>query len=190
MGNQGTVSTIRKEELRRVLFEQVRCNILKIGQDFFLQKSGISQGNKLSTHLCSLYYGHLENSVLLKFLEDEKIKSGDAAEYLLMRFTGNFVFISSSKKHASNFIKRISRDTEYYKSYMNEKKYGLNFEEEGIEDNRLYKGADDVSFMPWSGLLINCENLEIQADYTRYVRLILVLLIQFIHRVTNFIPSN
>jgi telomerase reverse transcriptase len=54
---------------------------------------------------------------------------------------------------------------------MNGRKYGFNFNVGSSEHchNRLYKGDDGIAFIPWSGLLINCENLEIQADYTRYV---------------------
>ncbi|CAM0871602.1 unnamed protein product [Alopecurus aequalis] len=171
--DQGTVSTIQKEELQHVLFEQVKCNILKIGQNFYLQQVGIAQGNKLSPNLCSLYYGHLENSVILNFLHDGMMNSGDAVsapEYLLMRFIDDFMFISSSKKHALNFFNRIRRGFVYYNSYMNERKYGFNFNIGSSENchNRLYRGDDGVAFIPWSGLLINCENLEIQGDYTRY----------------------
>ncbi|KAM0830645.1 hypothetical protein ACQ4PT_066085 [Festuca glaucescens] len=171
--DQGIVSTIRKEDLHRVLFEQVKCNILKIAQNFYLQQVGIAQGNKLSPNLCSLYYGHLENSVLLNFLHDGKINSGEAVsapEYLLMRFVDDFMFISFSKKHALNFFNRLRRGFVYYNSYMNDRKYGFNFNVGSSEHchNRLYEGDDGVTFIPWSGLLINCENLEIQADYTRY----------------------
>uniref|UniRef100_A0ACD5ZRJ4 Uncharacterized protein n=1 Tax=Avena sativa TaxID=4498 RepID=A0ACD5ZRJ4_AVESA len=177
--DQGTLHTIRKEELHRVLFEQVKCNILKIRQNFYLQQVGIAQGNKLSPNLCSLYYGHLENSVVLNFLRDGKINSGDAVsvpEYLLMRFTDDFMFISFSKEHALNFFNRMRRGFVYYNSYMNDRKYGFNFNIGSSEQchNRLYRGDDGVAFIPWSGLLINCENLEIQADYTRYLDITII----------------
>ena len=102
------------------------------------------------------------------------INSGDAVsepEYLLMRFIDDFMFISFSKKHALIFFYRMRRGFVYYNSYMNERKYGFNFNIGSSENchNRLYRGDDGVAFIPWSGLLINCENLEIQADYTRYV---------------------
>lgn len=172
--NQGTVSRIQKEELHRLLSEQVKCNILKIGQNFYLQQVGIAQGSKLSPNLCSLYYGHLENSVVLKFLHDDKINSSgeavSAPEYLLMRFIDDFIFVTFSKKHALNFFNRMRRGFVYYNCYMNDSKYGFNFNIGNSEHccNRLYRGDDGVSFIPWSGLLINCKTLEVQADYTRY----------------------
>ncbi|XP_062202743.1 telomerase reverse transcriptase isoform X2 [Phragmites australis] len=172
--DQGKTSIIRKKELQCLLSEQVKHSILKIGHNFYLQQVGIAQGSKLSPNLCSLYYGHLENSVLSKFLHDGKIISEEdvsTPKSLLMRFIDDFIFISFSKKRALNFFNRMRRGFVYYNCYMNDSKYGFNFEVANSEHcrNRLYRGDDGFSFIPWSGLLINCESLEIQADYTRYV---------------------
>ncbi|XP_040385217.1 telomerase reverse transcriptase isoform X2 [Oryza brachyantha] len=172
--DQGAVSRIQKEDIRHLLYEQVKCNILKIGQKYYLQQVGIAQGSKLSPNLCSLYYGHLENSVLSKFLHDSKLNAAEAVsepEFLLMRFIDDFIFISFSMKHARNFLNRMGRGFVFYNCYMNDRKYGFNFCAGNSEpsSNRIYRGDDGVPFMPWSGLLINCETLEIQADYTRYL---------------------
>ncbi|KAG2628836.1 hypothetical protein PVAP13_3KG417300 [Panicum virgatum] len=176
--DQGKISSIRKKEILRLLSEQVKCNIFKMGKNLYLQQVGIAQGSKLSPNLCSLYYGHLENSVLLKFLHDCKINSDEdvlASKSLLMRFIDDFIFISFSKEDALNFIDRIRRGFVYYNCYMNESKYGFNFEVPNSENccNRIYRGDDGFSFIPWSGLLINCETLEIQADYTRYLGILI-----------------
>ena len=188
--NQGKISSIRKKEILRLLSEQVKCNIFKIGKNLYLQQVGIAQGSKLSPNLCSLYYGHLENSVLLKFLHDCKINSDEdvlASKSLLMRFIDDFIFISFSKEDALNFIDRIRRGFVYYNCYMNESKYGFNFEVPNSENccNRIYRGDDGFSFIPWSGLLINCETLEIQADYTRYAYRFLIFVGEL-----NFIYNN
>ncbi|TVT97093.1 hypothetical protein EJB05_57678, partial [Eragrostis curvula] len=177
--DQGKTSTIQKKEVQRLLCEQVRRNILKIGQNFYLQEVGIAQGSKLSPNLCSLYYGHLENSVLSKFLHDGEINSGEdvsAPKSLLMRFIDDFLFVSFSKKHALDFFNRMRRGFVYYNCYMNDRKYGFNFEVANSEHccNRLYRGDDGFCFIPWSGLLINCESLEIQADYTRYMHSLII----------------
>ncbi|CAL5093865.1 unnamed protein product [Urochloa decumbens] len=176
--DQGKISSIRKKAIQRLISEQVKCNIFKIGQKFYSQQVGIAQGSKLSPNLCSLYYGNLENSVLLKFLRDGKIDSGDdvsASKSLLMRFIDDFIFISFSKEHALNFFNRMRRGFVYYNCYMNDSKYGFNFEVANSEHccNRIYRGDDGFSFIPWSGLLINCETLEIQADYTRYLDILI-----------------
>ncbi|KAL6644134.1 hypothetical protein ACP70R_018900 [Stipagrostis hirtigluma subsp. patula] len=194
--DQGKNSSIRKKELQRLISEQVKHNILKIGQNFYLQQVGIAQGNKLSPNLCSLYYGHLENSVLSKFLHEDETNSGEdisTPKSLLMRFIDDFIFISSSKKQALNFFNRMRRGFVYYNCYMNESKYGFNFEVANSDHccNRLYRGDDGLSFIPWSGLLVNCETLEIQADYTRYLNIIISSTITVkAHSSTNYLESK
>lgn len=53
---------------------QSRCFLtscyMQIGPEFFKQKTGIPQGSKVSSLLCTLYYGHLERSHL-KFINKE-----------------------------------------------------------------------------------------------------------------------
>ncbi|RLM99361.1 hypothetical protein C2845_PM06G27710 [Panicum miliaceum] len=70
---------------------------------------------------------------------------------------------------------KMRRGFVYYNCYMNESKYGFNFEVQNSENccNRIYRGDDGFSFIPWSGLLIDCETLEIQADYTRYLDILI-----------------
>lgn len=43
---------------------------MQIGSDFFKQKTGIPQGSKVSSLLCTLYYGHMERC-RLSFLNKE-----------------------------------------------------------------------------------------------------------------------
>uniref|UniRef100_A0A0E0BRK9 Telomerase reverse transcriptase n=1 Tax=Oryza glumipatula TaxID=40148 RepID=A0A0E0BRK9_9ORYZ len=191
--DQGTICRILKEQFHHLLYEQIKCNILKIGQKYYLQQVGIAQGSKLSPNLCSLYYGHLENSVLSKFLHDSKLNAGEAfsePEYLLMRFIDDFIFISFSLEHAQKFLNRMRRGFVFYNCYMNDSKYGFNFCAGNSEpsSNRLYRGDDGVSFMPWSGLLINCETLEIQADYTRYMHSLIVRRMQDVELHYNVRP--
>uniref|UniRef100_A0A0E0FBG5 Telomerase reverse transcriptase n=1 Tax=Oryza meridionalis TaxID=40149 RepID=A0A0E0FBG5_9ORYZ len=193
---KGTICRVLKEQFHHLLYEQIKCNILKIGQKYYLQQVGIAQGSKLSPNLCSLYYGHLENSVLSKFLHDSKLNAGEAfsePEYLLMRFIDDFIFISFSLEHAQKFLNRMRRGFVFYNCYMNDSKYGFNFCAGNSEpsSNRLYRGDDGVSFMPWSGLLINCETLEIQADYTRYLDITIISTITVkMHSSTKYIHSK
>ncbi|XP_038975900.1 telomerase reverse transcriptase-like isoform X2 [Phoenix dactylifera] len=93
-------------------------------------------------------------------------------DHLLLRFTDDILFISTSKEQASNFFYRLRRGFREYNCYMNDNKFGVNFDlgQNRHLVNRVYTGEDGISFLPWSGLLINCRTLEIQADYTRYCR--------------------
>ncbi|CAA2973214.1 telomerase reverse transcriptase isoform X1 [Olea europaea subsp. europaea] len=190
---------IRKEKVHFILNEHIKRNVLQLDDNFYQQCIGIPQGSVLSSLLCSFYYGHMERNVIFPFLEkswepDTTHFSGKhdshgssasesnckiemiacASKYLLLRFIDDFLFVSTSKKQSAMFFSRLHRGIREYNCYMNEEKYGLNFTVNslgplGLRSDRLYVGKDGISFLRWSGLLVNCCTLEIQADYTRYM---------------------
>nr|KYP48842.1 Telomerase reverse transcriptase [Cajanus cajan] len=92
---------------------------------------------------------------------------------MLMRYIDDILFISTSKKQAASFLSRLQRGFRGYNCYMNEKKFGANFDVEqilGSQLNRVYASENGAtSFLRWSGLLINCSTMEIQADYSKYL---------------------
>ncbi|XP_058225242.1 telomerase reverse transcriptase isoform X3 [Rhododendron vialii] len=196
--NQGQSKNTRKEELFFDLNEHVKHNVLQLDKHFYLQDVGIPQGSVLSSLLCSFYYGHLETKVIIPFLQKSVEPGNDkfsatenrnhvyslpnneagvivsSPKYMLLRFIDDFIFISTSKKQAASFFSRLRRGFREYNCYMNEAKFGLNFDADqvsGLASNRVYMGPDGVPFLGWSGLFINCRTLEVQADYTRYLNM-------------------
>lgn len=178
---------MRREEILSLIEEHIKGNLLKIGSKFYLQARGIPQGSVVSTLLCSFFYGHMEKKMIFPFLEEAKKDlfptypshdgncqmevSTPGCEYLLLRFIDDFFFLSTSKKHASMFYKKFEEVAGDYNCKMNKKKYGLNFvmdDGDVCQSNKLHIGKDNTSFLRWSGLLVNCSTLEIQADYTRF----------------------
>ncbi|KAL8524261.1 hypothetical protein ACS0TY_014005 [Phlomoides rotata] len=190
---KGLRRRIRKEEIFSMLKEHIKHNVVKLGNNFYLQNVGIPQGSVLSSLLCSIYYGHMESNVLFPFLEKANrglsgtqdppgisVSGGNhqkdivvrGSEYLMLRLIDDFLFISTSKKQASMFLSRMERGIGDYNCLMNQEKYGINFiTSDGQErhSNKRHVGKDGISFLQWSGLLVNCSTLEIQADYTRYL---------------------
>ncbi|XP_019465214.1 PREDICTED: telomerase reverse transcriptase isoform X2 [Lupinus angustifolius] len=186
--NQERWKHVKKKVLFSYVTEHVKHNVLLFDGKFYLQGVGIPQGGVLSSLLCSLYYGHLERHVIFpyleKTLESDSHKENNAVHtksddkdlspcYMLLRFIDDFLFISTSKKQAEGLFSRLQRGFRGYNCYMNEKKFGANFDVEQISGpplNRVYAGEDGTtSFLRWSGLLINCSTMEIQADYTKYL---------------------
>lgn len=161
---------------------------MELGKTLYLQRVGIPQGSVLSALLCSFYYGHMERHLIFPFLEESKedllakdlspcgtsASGGNQApgcEYLLLRLLDDFLFISTSKKQASKFFNLLDEGVHDYNCTMNKEKYGVNFSMEDrqvCQSNNLHIGRDNTSFLQWSGLLVNCSTLEIQADYTRF----------------------
>ena len=102
-------------------------------------------------------------------LMDENVSS---PKCLLMRLTDDFLFVSTSKKQAMRFFSRLQRGFSDYNCSMNTDKFRMNFDadfQSQLPKKQVYTGEDGLSFLAWGGLLVNCDTLEIQADYTRFV---------------------
>lgn len=181
--------TVHWKDLKIILKEHLKNNVLKLGQCYYLQTVGIAQGSILSTLLCTLYYGHMENSIIFPYLSkndhDRQILPDDvngcaapeattdlsssSSQYLLLRYVDDFLFLTTSKKQAISFFTRLWRGFYNYNCNMNKDKFCTNFDfgAHKLDLKRLLVTSDDVSFLKWSGLLINCCSLEVQADYSR-----------------------
>ncbi|KAF9600096.1 hypothetical protein IFM89_002569 [Coptis chinensis] len=106
--------------------------------------------------------------------KDEEQNTPTGPEHALLRFIDDFLFISTSKEQATSFFTRLQRGFRDYSCFINESKSCMNFdlgELSGLPSKKMYMGDDGISFLPWSGLLINFCTLEIQADYTRYLNI-------------------
>lgn len=64
------------EERGKVLLtlrQHIKSNLIKVGRDFYSQKVGIPQGSKVSSLLCSFFYGHLERENLAFVKSEESV---------------------------------------------------------------------------------------------------------------------
>lgn len=95
--------------------------------------------------------------------------SSGCPRYMILRYIDDFLFVSTSKKLALEFFLRLNRGFFEYNCTMNEEKFGLSFDVGRMlkTQSRFYVHEDGASYVCWSGLLINCCTLEVQADYTR-----------------------
>lgn len=155
------VDTIRQnthaaEELLDLLDEHVRNNLVRMGKEYFRQRSGIPQGSVLSSLLCNFFYAELEREVL-GFLEP--------AYSLLLRLVDDFLLITTDAKQATRFLQVMLRGQPRYGVTVNPSKSLANFTAavDGIHIPRL----EGTTLFPYCGSLIDTHTLEIHRDRDR-----------------------
>ncbi|CAB4384162.1 unnamed protein product [Rhizophagus irregularis] len=146
------------EDILELLEEHIQQNIIKVEDKFYTQKVGIPQGSMLSSLLCSIYYGVMEQSEL-QFIKDNN--------GILLHLLDDFLYISTNKANVIKFITVMHRGNPEYRCIVNNKKSMVNFDLEisGEKINKVHNPGD----FPWCGLLINTHTLNVKADYSRYV---------------------
>ncbi|OWM83257.1 hypothetical protein CDL15_Pgr012738 [Punica granatum] len=193
--NQIGSKSVKRQEILFNLNEHIKHNILLFHKKFYLQRIGIPQGSVLSPLLCSFYFGYLEQNVILPFLEKApepvvddssttkscpgtlnalhlEDESACSSRFLLLRFTDDFLFLSTSREQAASLLSRLRRGFREFNCQMNEKKFSVNFDDgytPRTQSNRADISVDGIQFVHWGGLLLNSCTLEIQADYSRYL---------------------
>ena len=197
-GKQGAVTRLKQGHILGLIEEHVKRNIVKIGPHFYLQKLGIAQGSVLSPLLCSVFFGHLDEHVLMPLLQQtpqplssvsselrsqregktELLDTLEVPEVLendrtiLLRLIDDSLLISTSRSSVARFVQLMHDGFEEYGCHANQQKTAVSFDlllnnNQVIKAHGVYMTSDGARFMRWSGLLINCGTLEVQADYTR-----------------------
>ncbi|GES81439.1 telomerase reverse transcriptase-like [Rhizophagus clarus] len=146
------------EDVLELLEEHIRQNIIKAEDKYYTQKVGIPQGSILSSLLCSIYYGVMEQSEL-QFVKD--------VNGVMLHLLDDFLYISTSETNVTKFITVMHRGHPEYRCIVNDKKSMVNFDLE-ISGEKIKKINNPGEF-PWCGLLINTHTLNVKADYSRYV---------------------
>ncbi|KAJ8346585.1 hypothetical protein SKAU_G00279860 [Synaphobranchus kaupii] len=134
--------------------------IFQFGKKMFRQCRGIPQGSVVSTLLCCLCYGHMENSLLSPLVD------GGGC---LMRLIDDFLFITPDLVKAQSFLKTLQGGVAEYGCFVNPRKVAVNFP--------LADGCPDVqvhpfrSLFPWCGVLVDPSTLDVYTDYSSYAGL-------------------
>jgi len=167
----GAPGAVQRQAALRLLRELLFGHVVRMNGRFFRQGQGIPQGSLLSTLLCSLLYAEMEGRHGL-------VPAGDrdqAIEPHLVRWVDDFLFISPSQEQAEAFAGKMAAGIPEYGCHVNIAKTASNFDlhlpggrAPGAPRGELQDGAGN-RFVPWCGLLLNCETLDVQHDYSRYV---------------------
>ncbi|XP_023559905.1 telomerase reverse transcriptase isoform X2 [Octodon degus] len=139
----------------------LRGSVLRIGGRCYVQGRGIPQGSILSTLLCSLCYGDMDNVLFSRVQQDG----------LLLRLVDDFLLVTPHLDQAKAFLGALVQGIPEYGCVLNLQKTLVNFP---VEDGSLGGPAPLQlpvhCLFPWCGLLLDTQTLEVRCDYTSYAR--------------------
>lgn len=200
-----------RERLIALLEQHVRGNLVRIGKDFCRQTIGIPQGSSLSTLLCSYYFAQMEREKLSKLgirIQSDGEKDRPAhksTRTLLLRYTDDFLLMTSSKSTAINFYDAMNRGFSSYGCSISPAKSLCNFDlpirekaspygPSGAYVPRVNTPADDWrgEWFPWCGILICTKSLAVMQDLDRYrgIRIADTLTVEYGSSFSTFSSSS
>ncbi|KFV57467.1 Telomerase reverse transcriptase, partial [Tyto alba] len=138
--------------------QMIHNNILEIGSRYYLQCCGIPQGSILSTLLCSLCYGDMENKLLCGVQQDG----------VLIRLIDDFLLVTPHLMQARTFLRTLAMGIPEYGFLINPNKTVVNFPVDDIPGCSKFKQLPDCRLIPWCGLLLDIQTLEVYCDYSSY----------------------
>ncbi|KIR60061.1 telomerase reverse transcriptase [Cryptococcus bacillisporus CA1873] len=168
MRNAAIVDMVRRhsvttQECLNLLRSHIKDNTWKVGKQYFRQKTGIPQGSKVSTLLCTMFYSYLEN---------EHLSWTRREGSLLLRYIDDFLFITDNYNLARRFVDVMSRGFPEYGARISVDKTLLSFEyDTGKQLAPVCSVNDqgDVADFPYCGFLIRTGTLDIMPDFTRFL---------------------
>ncbi|KAH3744262.1 Telomerase reverse transcriptase [Pelomyxa schiedti] len=153
----------RKKALMQ-LKHHISQTIVQHGSELYHQATGIPQGSILSTLLCSISYGHLENEKFRSLL--------DIGPGLILRMIDDTFVISSSKELIQEFLRRISPGFADHGYFVNQNKCTTNLPNASFADGtpvpQVTPSLEGKKFMPWCGYIFDTQTLEVRLDYERF----------------------
>uniref|UniRef100_A0A3Q1FNP9 Telomerase reverse transcriptase n=1 Tax=Acanthochromis polyacanthus TaxID=80966 RepID=A0A3Q1FNP9_9TELE len=152
-------SDIQGNEALQFFTQMLTGSVVKYGKKTYRQCRGIPQGSVVSSLLCCLCYGHMEN-VLFKDTQ----KKG-----CLMRLIDDFLLITPDLNEAQTFLKVLMAGVPQYGLVVNPQKVVVNF-----EASESLGSCPDIRVLPphcpfpWCGLLLDTHSLDVYKDYSSY----------------------
>ncbi|XP_058263401.1 telomerase reverse transcriptase isoform X2 [Hemibagrus wyckioides] len=126
-------------------FEQMLSSyIIQYDRKLFRQVCGVPQGSAVSTMLCNLCYGHMENCVLKNFTEKGGLSK------------------------AVDFLRTLMAGVPGYGCVINPQKVAVNFPvRDELKCEEMMEFPAHCMF-PWCGLLLDTRSLHVYNDYSGY----------------------
>uniref|UniRef100_A0AAZ3RT47 Telomerase reverse transcriptase n=1 Tax=Oncorhynchus tshawytscha TaxID=74940 RepID=A0AAZ3RT47_ONCTS len=137
--------------------------VVQFGKKSFRQCQGIPQGSVVSSLLCCLCYGHMENLLFPNVSQ----RGG-----CLMRLVDDFLLITPDLSQAQTFLKTLMAGVPRYGCVVNPQKVAVNFPlGEGGSCPAGVRLLPLHCLFPWCGLLLNTHTLDVHNNYASYAGL-------------------
>ncbi|XP_076862780.1 telomerase reverse transcriptase isoform X2 [Brachyhypopomus gauderio] len=153
---------VRAADVMQFFEHMLNSYVIQYNQKWYRQVCGVPQGSAVSTMLCNLCYGHMENS-LLKDITD---RGG-----CLMRLVDDFLLITPKLSKAVHFLKTLLAGVPDYGCEINPQKVAVNFP---VCEDLPFPDVTQLPphcLFPWCGLLIDTRTLDVYNDYSGYAGL-------------------
>ena len=148
--------TDTKQAILRLLEEHIESNLIKLGNKFYRQKEGISQGSIVSSLLCSYFYADMERK-LLTFVND--------GTSVLLRLIDDFLVVTTEREIAERFLKTMHVGIPEYGIEVKAEKSRANFDV--VVDGEVIPRLPEVTDFPYCGNAINTVTLDLSKDRER-----------------------
>uniref|UniRef100_A0A3Q3RT35 Telomerase reverse transcriptase n=1 Tax=Mastacembelus armatus TaxID=205130 RepID=A0A3Q3RT35_9TELE len=156
-------SDVLGREALQFLTQMLTGSVVQFGKKTYRQYRGIPQGSVVSSLLCCLCYGHMEN-VLLKDITENK--------GCFMRLVDDFLLITPDLHKAQTFLKVLLTGVPQYGLVANPQKVVVNFQGlEGMSSCPGIRVLPPHCLFPWCGLLLDTHSLDVYKDYSSYAGL-------------------
>jgi hypothetical protein len=134
--------------------------------EYFTQVKGIPQGSVLSPLLCTFYYGDAERCIFSGRDTIEKI--GLADRTVVIRLMDDYIVISVDQSCVECFLQLAHQALKQYGEGVNPLKTKVNFETSVVVDGaHIPLQQIEGHEMPWCGLLLNTDTLEVTCHFAR-----------------------
>ncbi|XP_029976645.1 telomerase reverse transcriptase [Salarias fasciatus] len=160
---QNFSSDLLGREALKFFSRMLTGGVVKHGKKTYRQCRGIPQGSVVSTLLCCLCYGHMENALF---------KDSAESRGCLMRLVDDFLLITPDQHKAEAFLKIFLAGVPQYGVVVNPQKVAVNFEvSASVGSCPGIRVMPSHCLFPWCGLLLDTRSLDVYKDYSSYAGL-------------------
>ncbi|GAA5871307.1 hypothetical protein JCM16303_000711 [Sporobolomyces ruberrimus] len=145
---------VDREKLMGLLKEHITTNLVKVNGHTYRQRDGIPQGSVLSSLLCSLFYGDMENT-RLSFTRDD--------QSLMVRYVDDFLFVTTKKHLAVRFLRTMNDGIPEYGCFVSTEKRLTNFDV-SLDDGEIVPPLTPGEDFGYCGLAIDTKTLDIKMN--------------------------